>query len=307
MIFLMFTVVLSPLSHHVALQDQQVSSETQGQTPWLGYEQPWSQYSRTPTHNQTIPAHSPDGGPGEGNVSDVTELATLEHPVVNWQVFESGDGSDTYGSIIGDFSQSITASEAALERCGAGTLFPVMISSSIVDGSRESFLNIVSGNDAKIAWKVSLGVTEAIRSTPMIHDIDADGFQEIIVVYDTQGAMNIDVWSPRLTCTESNWQVSGHSNELMWSYSDADVRIASPSPHWPTENTGHKAVTQPLLADLELDGTPELVVSVVDDPDNNPAIFVQAYALTITQPSSCLLYTSPSPRDRQKSRMPSSA
>ena len=286
MIFLMFTVVLSPLSHHVALQDQQVSSETQGQTPWLGYEQPWSQYSRTPTHNQTIPAHSPDGGPGEGNVSDVTELATLEHPVVNWQVFESGDGSDTYGSIIGDFSQSITASEAALERCGAGTLFPVMISSSIVDGSRESFLNIVSGNDAKIAWKVSLGVTEAIRSTPMIHDIDADGFQEIIVVYDTQGAMNIDVWSPRLTCTESNWQVSGHSNELMWSYSDADVRIASPSPHWPTENTGHKAVTQPLLADLELDGTPELVVSVVDDPDNNPAIFVQAYALTITQPSS---------------------
>ena len=286
MIFLMFTVVLAPLSHHVALRNENPQMGTFGEDPWIGYEQPWSQYARTPTHNQTIPVHSPDGGPGEGNVSDVTELATLEHPVVNWQVFETGDGSDAYGSIIGDFSASISASSAAVERCGAGTLFPVMISSSILDGSRESYLNIVSGNDAKIAWRASLGVTEAIRSTPMIHDIDGDGFQEIIVVYDTTSAMNIDVWSPRLTCTESNWQVSGHSNELVWSYSDADVRIGSPSPHFWTENSGHKAVTQPLLADLELDGTPELVLAVVDDPENNPSIFVQSYLLTPTQPSS---------------------
>ena len=286
MIFLMFTVVLAPLFHHAALRNENAPMETFGQDPWTGYEQPWSQYARTPTHNQTIPAHSPNGGPGQGNVSDVTELATLEHPVVNWQVFETGDGSDAYGSVIGDFSQSISASSAAVERCGAGTLFPVMISSSVLDGSRESYLNIVSGNDAKIAWRASLGVTEAIRSTPMIHDIDGDGFQEIIVVYDTESAMNIDVWSPRLTCTESNWQVSGHSNELVWSYSDADVRIGSPSPHFWTENSGHKAVTQPLLADLELDGSPELVLAVVDDPENNPSIFVQSYLLTTTQPSS---------------------
>ncbi len=285
MIFLMFTVVLAPLTHHAALRSEGVQLQTGGQDPWTGYEQPWSQYARTPTHNQTIPSHGPDGGPGQGNVSDVDVLGTLEHPVVNWQVFETGDGSDAYGSILGDFSQSISASPAARERCGAGTLFPVMISSTIVDGSRESHLNIVSGNDAKIAWRASLGVTDAIRSTPMIYDIDDDGFQEIIVVYDTESAMHIDVWSPRLTCTESSWQVSGHTNELMWSYSDADVRIASPSPHWPTENSGHKAVTQPLLADLELDGTPELVLSVVDDPDNNPSIFVQSYSLTTAQPS----------------------
>ena len=93
------------------------------------------------------------------------------------------------------------------------------------------------------------------------------------------------MWSPRLTCTESNWQTSGHSNELMWSYSDAEVRIGSPSPHWPTANSDHKAATQPLLADLELDGTPELVVAVVDDPDNNPLVKVNAYGLTSTQPN----------------------
>ena len=33
----------------------------------------------------------------------------------------------------------------------------------------------------------------------------------------------------------------------------------------------------------------------------------EASALAISKPNSCLLYTSPSPRDRQKSRMPSSA
>jgi hypothetical protein len=164
-------------------------------------------------------------------------------------------------------------------------LFPVMISSEITDGNRESYLNIVSGNDAKIAWRTSLGNTEAIRSTPMIHDIDGDGLPEIIVVYDTASALNIDVWSPRLTCTESNWQISGHSNELMWSYSDADVRIGSPSPHIWTANSDHDAVTQPLLADLELDGTPELVIAVVDDPENNPSVYVQSYTLTTTQPS----------------------
>ena len=281
---LMFLVVAVPPQTSQPLTQTIVHSSSENER-WDGYSQPWAQYARTPTHNQTIPAHGPDGGPGEGNVSDVVKLGTLEAPVVNWQAFNSGDGSDAYGSVIGDFSASINAAEAAIQRCGEGTLFPVMISSEVSDGSRESFLNIVSGNDAKLAWRVSLGITESIRSTPMIHDIDSDGFQEIIVVYDTQGALNIDVWAPRLTCTESNWQSSGHSNELLWSYSDTNVRIGSPSPHFPTDNTGHKAVTQPLLADLELDGSPELIVAVVDDPENNPAVYVNAYSLTTSVPS----------------------
>lgn len=286
LVSLLFLMLLAPLVQPQNILESSAESRTSGSEPWDVYQQPWSQYARTPTHNQTVPPHGPDGGPGSGNVSEVTVLATVEHPVVNWQVFDTGDGSDAYGSVIGDFSQSISASEAAIERCGEGTLFPVMISSVIADGSRESFLNIVTGNDAKIAWRVSLGITDSIRSTPIIHDIDDDGFQEIIVVYDTSSALNIDVWSPRLTCTESNWQTSGHSNELVWSYSDSNVRIASPSPHLPTEESGHKAVTQPLLADLELDGTPELVLAVVDDPENNPTIYVQSYSLTTAQPSS---------------------
>ena len=275
MIWLMISVVATPLAAPFDLPETHAVSRS-GETPWASMEQPWPQYARTPTHNQSVPSHGPDGGPGTGSVANVTTLATLENPIVNWQVFEDSTESDAYGSIVGDFSASVTASETALERCGQGTLFPVLVSSEIADGTRTSYLNIVSGNDAKIAWRVSLGATESVRSTPMIHDIDDDGMQEIIVVYDTSSAFNIDVWSPRLTCTESNWQTSGHSNELVWSYSDADVRIGSPSPHWPTANSDHQAVTQPLLADLELDGTPELVVAVVDDPDNNPLVNVNA-------------------------------
>ena len=286
MALLMLTVVISPVMTHQPLRENEAVQPTSSGESWDYYGQPWSQYGHTPTHNFTMPNHSPDGGPGEGNVSDVTELASVVDPVVNWQVFSGEeDGSDAYGSVLGDFTQSITATEAALERCGIGTLSPVLVSSTVSGGVRESFLNIISGNDAKIAWKASLGSTEAIRSTPIINDIDGDGFQEIIVVYDTSGALNIDVWSPRLTCTESNWQTSGHSNELMWSYSDSDLRIGSPSPHFATSNSNHKAVTQPLLADLQLDGTPELVLSVVDDPENNPVVKVQSFSLTSTQPS----------------------
>ena len=155
---LLFLMLLTPMVQPQNGLEPSVSFHVPGDEPWDVYEQPWSQYARTPTHNQTVPLHGPDGGPGAGNVSDVTVLATVEHPVVNWQAFDSGDGSDAYGSVIGDFSQSISASEAAVERCGEGTLFPVMITSIVADGSRESFLNIVTGNDAKIAWRVSLGI-----------------------------------------------------------------------------------------------------------------------------------------------------
>ena len=286
LVVLMASVVFSPMVSPEIFASSPLTKHSSSTTSWNVYEQPWGQYAHTPTHNQTVPQHHPDGGPGLGNVSDVSILGTIEDPTINWQVFESGDGSDAYGSVIGDFAGSITSPSAAKQRCGEGTLFPVVISNTISDsGDTESYLNIISGNDAKIAWKASLGITDIIRSTPVLHDIDADGHLEVIVVYDTQGAMNIEVWSPRLTCTESGWQTSGHTNEMLWSYSDADVRIGSPSPHIWTANSGHRAVTQPLLADLELDGSPELVLAVVDDPDNNPVVYVQAYTLTTSQPS----------------------
>ena len=45
----------------------------------------------------------------------------------------------------------------------------------------------------------------------------------------------------------------------------------------------------------------------VADPANNIDVVYNYGAFDFSTPNFCLLYTSPSPRDRQKSRMPSSA
>jgi len=253
-----------------------VYSSNDNQT-WIGDSQPWGQYARTPTHNGTMPAHSPDGGPGEGSVDDVTEYGVIDNPVVNWVGLD--DGADAYGSIIADFSQSITAPNAALERCGQGELFAVTVWN---DGA-ESMLSIISGDEAKVAWQVSLGQTNDIRSTPIVHDIDDDGKPEILVVYDTSSSLQVELWSPELICTESGWQKTGHSNEKLWSYSDVNYRIGISSPHLPTSNSNHLSVTQPLLADLQLDGTPELVIAAVDENSGDPTVL--SFALTTSVPS----------------------
>lgn len=251
---------------------------------WDIYEQPWAQFGGVPSHNGPIPLHSPDGGPGEGAVEDVETLKSIATPVVNWQAFESNE-ADSYGSVIGDFSASVIAPEEAKERCGNNSLFPVIVSSDDSSGNIISTLSILSGDDARIAWEVEIGQTREIRATPIIHDINDDMKPEIIVAYDTESSFHIDVWSPELVCTNSAWEESGHSNELVWSYSDSDVRISSRLPHFPTRNTGHFAVTQPLLADLDLDGTPNLILALVDDPDNNPVPELTAFDLTMNVPT----------------------
>ncbi|MCS5532657.1 MAG: FG-GAP-like repeat-containing protein [Candidatus Poseidoniaceae archaeon] len=239
---------------------------------WDQLSQPWAQYGRTATHNGTMPLHSVNGGPGQGNVSDVSEYGIIDSPVINWQAFDNDDGSDAYGSVIGDFSNSINAPEAAIERCGLNKLFAVLILSESNGNGFDSKLTIISGDDAKTAWQGNLGETRTIRSTPVILDADADGRMEIIVTYDTDAALVVEMWSPELSCSESGWQTSGHSNEKLWSYSNADYRIGITSPHLPTSQSDHYSITQPLLADLSLDGSPELVLALVDENTNDPTL-----------------------------------
>ena len=98
------------------LQDGHQISFVESDGTWIGLDQPWGQYARTPTHNGSMPAHGPDGGPEQGSVDDVSVYGVVESPVVNWVGLDSG--ADAYGSVIGDFSSSITAPLSAYERCG---------------------------------------------------------------------------------------------------------------------------------------------------------------------------------------------
>ena len=276
---LIFLMILLPITGYLTNSDNpgilgEESMNFNSSNSWNPLEQPWGQYSRVPTHNGTMPLHSPSGGPGTGNVENVTTFGIIDSPTVNWIATDDIDGSDTYGSIIGDFSASIVSTPAAVERCGEGELFAVIVTS---DGGN-SKLSIISGDEAKTAWEVDLGQTQTIRSTPMLTDINADNKPEIILVYDTDSSLEIEVWSPELSCSESGWVKSGHENEKMWSMSDTDYSIGIDSPHFPTTQSNHKSITQPMLADLDLDGDAELVLAIVDKDSENPTVV----ALTLT-------------------------
>ena len=220
---------------------------------WNPLTQPWAQYGRDPGHTRSLPTHGDNG------------LQTIETPAVNWVAFDSGLGADGYGVAIGDFSQSISSPLGAKERCGEDHLFAVL---TYTDGV-ERRLAIIEGDTSKITWEVNLGDADIIRSTPVIVDVNGDSKPEIAIVYDTDSALEVDLWAPEISCDESGWSVSGHSNEKLWSWSDADLRIGIPNAHfW----TAPESVTQPLLADLSLDGSPELVIAAVDTTNDEPTV-----------------------------------
>ena len=72
-------------------------------------------------------------------------------------------------------------------------------------GSDHSFLRIIEGEDADLAWQVDLGETDPIKATPVVVDIDDDGMPEVVVVYDSEGSMYVEAWSPRLSCSVTGW------------------------------------------------------------------------------------------------------
>ena len=106
--------------------------------------------------------------------------------------------------------EKTTATEAAIERCAEGDLFAVLVHGD----ASSTYLSLAAGDDAKIAWEVDIGQTRDVRSTPIVVDVDQDGKPEILLVYDTDNALNIELWSPELECSESGWQKSGHENKL---------------------------------------------------------------------------------------------
>ena len=242
-------------------------------TPWLGGEEVWGQFQNTPTRNSSMPTHGPNGGPGEGAVSNATEYASITNPTINWEKEPAENyGAEGYGSTIGDFSNSISAPPSASKRCGEGVFFAVFVISEGSGETSNSILKVVNGDTSKTAWQVSLGATMAVKAAPVLHDVDLDGKLEIIVAYDTASEIVVDIWSPELTCSEAGWAATGHSTEKLWSWQDADRRLGAESPHWPVAQTGHLVSTQILLADLQMDGTPEIILSAMDQDTSKPVV-----------------------------------
>lgn len=240
---------------------------------WIDGDQPWPQFGRTSDRISDVPAHSPLGGAGFDVPINATELLSIVDPEINWQ-FEGYDiGTDSLATPIGNFKNSITKSLEAEERCGNSSLFIIIIQTEDFGGTDHSILKIIEGEDADVAWQVDLGPTEKMKTSPAIVDIDEDGKQEIIVAYDAGGSVFVEVWSPRLTCSVTGWSVNGHSSELLWTWSDENLRITSnEGPYTSNLFGGHNPTTQLLLADLDLDGNAELVLSLIDKISDEPVV-----------------------------------
>ena len=208
------------------------------------------------------PLHSPAGGAGTESPSNATEMFSVVEPVINWEYGTYSIGTDALGTPIADLSQQIVTEESAMERCGGDSLFIVLIQTEVVGGTDHSIVKIIEGEDADLAWEVDLGATEIIKASPVIVDLDDDGMQELIIVYDAGGTLYVDAYSPRLHCSVTGWSPGGSkSGELLWSYSDDNLQISSTNgPYTSSWLGGHRPTTQPLLADLDLDGNAELVL-----------------------------------------------
>ena len=250
------------------------SYSTNSETVWLDGEQPWPQPSRTPGREATPPPHGPEGGAGIDSPQNATEFQSIVSPVINWQYSNYVYSTDALATPIADLSNSIISDADSEERCGGDSLFTIVIQTEDVGGSLHSFLRIIEGEDADLAWEVDLGETDEIKASPVVVDLDYDNKQEIIVSFDLSGTFYVKGYSPELICSVTGWSPGGsHITELLWTYSDSTLMIGSTDgPYVSSAYGGHKPTAQPLLADLDLDGSAEMVLSLIEKNSEDPVI-----------------------------------
>lgn len=242
--------------------------------PWTGGGIEWPQFGRTPGRESIAPAHAP-------NDPDAGELLSITDPVLNWRHFDEGDvGVEALGVPVGNFSANIDTGGLTLDSCARDSLSPVFIYQETVQGDAHAFLRIVDGDSSDPMWQVDVGVIDLeVKAAPLLVDIDEDGRLEILIVYDTNGHVTVEFWSPDIECDVTGWKPGGsHETERLWRWSHSTFELAADR----TCSTCHRPVAQPLLADLFLDGTPELVLALIDDVNDEPNMLALSLPTTGT-------------------------
>ena len=72
------------------------------------------------------PAHDPVGG--------ADSLLSIIDPTINWEYGSYDLGTDSLGTPIGDFSESLIVDSDSSERCGGSSLFTVLIQTDSSSG-----------------------------------------------------------------------------------------------------------------------------------------------------------------------------
>ena len=262
LILLLIGQSISPLAF--AVNDVAESTDGRDVDIWVDGDIAWPQFGRTPGHESIIPAHSPsDPGPDE--------LLSITDPVLNWRHYGAEDvGVETLGVSVGNFSGNVDTGGLVLDSCARDSLSPVFIHQQNVGGNPHAFMRIVDGDSSQTMWQVDVGAIDLeVKATPIILDLDEDGALEVIIVYDANGQATVELWSPDIECDVTGWKPGGgHETERLWRWSHDTFEMAADR----TCQTCHQPVAQPLLADLFLDGSPELVLAMLDDVNDEPNI-----------------------------------
>ncbi|MEE2812634.1 MAG: hypothetical protein VX320_05795, partial [Candidatus Thermoplasmatota archaeon] len=227
----------------------------------------WAQFGKNPSRNATVPAHAPSDQMGIG------EYASITDPVLNWNHYDENDyGVDTLGVSVANFSGNIDTGGMVLDSCARDSLSPVFIHNKEIGGDKHGIMRIVDGDTSSTMWQVDLGVIdEDMKATPAILDVNGDGALEIVVVYDANDQATVEMWTPIIECDVTSWKPGGsHETERLWRWTHDTFRLSADRVNgcWSCP----KPVSQPLLADLLLDGTPELVLTLYDDINDEPNI-----------------------------------
>ena len=262
LILLLLGQILSPIALTSDNGAELVS--TKNGDVWIDGDIEWPQFGRTPGHQSTVPPHSPSEPTGN-------ELLSITDPVLNWRHYPEGDvGVETLAVPLGNFSQNIDTGGLVLDSCARDSLSPVFIHQETVGGNPHAIMRIVDGDSSQIMWEVDIGTIDLeVKASPVLLDVDDDGALEVIVVYDSNGQATVELWSPYIECDVTGWKASGsHETERLWRWSHSTFEMAADR----MCQTCHRPVAQPLLADLFLDGSPELILAMIDDSNDEPNI-----------------------------------
>ena len=271
----------SQIEYEFQSEETQSSADVKNQDPWNA-DQPWGQFGGGPDRRQTPPSHAADGGAGNGAPSEAEALGTILDPIINWKLSSDPIGTPSLSTAIGNFSESINAPQGHFEECGGSSLFPVIVQTIDVGGTEKSMLRIIEGEDAVVAWEEDLGPTRPMKAGPIVVDVDEDGKPEIIVIFDSQGTLNVELWAPELECTATGGSAGGiHSSQKIWTWTDESLSLEHSQGAYTSGITGdHHPTAQPVVADLDLDGNPEIAIATISDTTNTPVIISLSLPMT---------------------------
>ena len=141
------------------------------------------------------------------------------------------------------------------------------------------------------------------REVAMLGDLDNDGTKELAVGAFMSNGGKGAIWILSLDNTTFNVVSKAKITEGQNGFTDSLTTGTNPNG---TEGAqfGHALAK---VGDLNGDGVPDLMTGANQLNEGWGYILYLNADKTVKTFTSCLLYTSPSPRDRQKSRMPSSA